>query len=95
MNDGNGGNNPFLDREQNNIIVQALAALAQAIGNMQPTPVQGPREQNITQVPKFHGYRNEDPAKWAKRFDAAYLTNNWKAARQKNIAGSFLDRPAF
>ncbi len=65
--------------------------LAQALGNLQP----GSRKQNITQVPKFHGYRNEDSAEWAKRFDTACLTNNWRAARQKDIAESFLDRPAF
>jgi len=33
MNDGNGGNNPP-DRGQNNLMAQALTALAQAIGNM-------------------------------------------------------------
>ena len=70
-------------------------ALAQALGNLQPAPAQTPREQNIVQVSKFHGYRNEDPTKWAKRFDAVCLTNNWRAARQKDIAGSFFDRPAF
>ena len=62
---------------------------------MQPTPIQEPRKQNIAQVPKFHGYGNEDPAEWAKRFDVAYLTNNWRAARQKDIVRSFLNRPAF
>ena len=37
MNDGNGGgNNPSSDGGQNNIMIQALAALAQALGNMQP-----------------------------------------------------------
>jgi len=34
MNNRNGGNN-FPDGRQNNIIAQALAALVQAIGNMQ------------------------------------------------------------
>ena len=43
---------------------------------MQPAPVQGLREQNITQVPKFYGYGNKDPTEWAKRFDATCLTNN-------------------
>ena len=62
---------------------------------MQPALAQIPREQNIAQVLKFHGYENEDPSKWAKRFDAACLTNNWRLAQQKDIAGSFLDRPAF
>ena len=40
MNDGNGGdNNPLpFDEGQNNIIAQALAALAQALGNLQPAP---------------------------------------------------------
>jgi len=70
-------------------------ALAQVLGNLQLAPAQAPKEQNIAQVPKFHGYGNENPAEWAKRFDAACLTNNWRANRQKNIAGSFLDRPAF
>src|SRR6266498_2415728 len=88
------GNN-LPDGEQNNIMAQALAALTQALGNLQPAPVQAPREQNIAQVPKFHGYRNEDPAEWAKRFDATCLTNNWRLNRQKDIAGSFLDEPAF
>src|SRR6266540_2973533 len=95
MNEGNrGGNNPP-DRGQNNIIAQALAALAQALGNLQPAPAQASKEQNIAQVLKFHGYGNKDPTEWAKRFDAAYLTNNWRAARQKDIAESFFDRPAF
>ncbi len=92
MNDGNDGGN---NGGQNNIMAQALTALATALGNLQPAPAQAPREQNIAQVPKFHGYGNEDPAEWAKRFDAACLTNNWRAPRQKDIAGSFLDRPAF
>ena len=34
MNNGDGGNNPS-DGRQNNIIVQALIALAQALGNLQ------------------------------------------------------------
>ena len=89
-----GGNNPP-DRGQNNIMAQALTALAQALGNMQPAPAQALREQNIAQVLKIHGYGNEDPAKWAKRFDAACLTNNWRPNRQKDIAGSFLNRSAF
>ncbi len=55
------GNNPP-DGGQNNIIAQALTALMQALGNLQPAPAQAPREQNIVQVPKFHGYENEDPA---------------------------------
>ncbi len=92
MNDGNDGGN---DGRQNNIIAQALTALEAALGNLQPAPVQAPREQNIAQVPKFYGYENEDLAEWAKRFDAACLTNNWRLNRQKDIAGSFLDRPAF
>ncbi len=62
---------------------------------MQPAPVQGSREQNIAQVSKFHGYENENPTEWVKRFDAVCLTNNWRAARQKDIAGSFLDGLAF
>jgi len=72
-----------------------LTALAQVLGNMQLTPAQAPREQNITQIPKFHGYGNEDPTEWVKRFDVTCLTNNWRAARQKDITGSFLDRLAF
>ena len=90
MNDGgnDGGQN-------NNVMAQALTALATALGNLQPAPAQASREQNIAQVPKFHGYGNEDPAEWAKRFDAACLTNNWRPNRQKDIAGSFLDRSAF
>src|SRR6266542_4051380 len=88
------GNNPP-DGGQNNIMAQALTALAAALENLQPVPTQAPREQNIAQVPKFHDYGNEDPAEWAKRFDAACLTNNWRPNRQKNIAGSFLDGPAF
>ena len=75
MNDENGGGNNPPDG-QNNIIAQALTALAQVLENLQPAPVQGFRKQNIAQVPKFHGYKNEDPAKWVKRFDAACLTNN-------------------
>src|SRR6266498_1531136 len=71
----NDGNNPP-DGRQNNIMVQALTALAAALGNLQPTPAQVPREQNIAQVPKFYGYGNENPVEWAKRFDAACLTNN-------------------
>ncbi len=71
----NRGNNPP-DGGQNNIIAQALIALAQVLENLQPAPVQGPREQNITQVSKFHGYGNEDPAEWVKKFDTACLTNN-------------------
>ena len=89
-----GGNNPP-DGGQNNILAQVLTALAQALGNMQPAPAQAPREQNIAQVPKFHGYGNENPSEWAKRFDAACLTNNWRPNRQKDITRSFLDRPAF
>jgi len=92
MNDGNDGGN---NGGQNNIMAQALTALATALGNLQPAPAQAPREQNIAQVPKFHGYGNEDPAEWAKRFDAACLTNNWRPNRQKDIAESFLDRLAF
>jgi len=46
-------------------------------------------------VLKFHGYENEDPTEWVKRFDTVYLTNNWRATRQKDIAESFLDEPAF
>src|SRR6266498_3955140 len=95
MNDGNGGGNNLPDRGQNNIISQALTALAQALGNLQLAPVQAPREQNIAQVPKFHGYGNEDPAEWVKRFNAACLTNNWRPNRQKDIARSFLDGLAF
>jgi len=57
-------------------MAQALTALATALGNLQPAPAQAPREQNIAQVSKFHGYRNEDPVEWTKRFDAACLTNN-------------------
>ncbi len=39
MNDGNGGgNNPSLDGGQNNIMAQALTALAQALENLQPAP---------------------------------------------------------
>ena len=95
MNDRNGGGNNPSNRGQNNIMVQTLTALAAALGNLQPAPAQAPREQNIAQVSKFHGYGNEDPAEWAKRFDATCLTNNWRPNRQKDIAGSFLDRPAF
>src|SRR6266498_152818 len=95
MNDGNGGGNNLSDGGQNNIMAQALTALAAALGNLQPALAQAPREQNITQVPKFHSYGNKDPAEWAKRFDAACLTNNWRPNRQKDIAGSFLNRPAF
>ncbi len=75
-----GDNNPP-DGGQNNIIAQALTALAAALGNLQPAPAQAPREQNIAQVPKFHGYGNEDPAEWAKRFDAVCLMNNWRPNR--------------
>ncbi len=46
MNDRNGGNNPP-NRGQNNIIAQALTELVQAIENIQPASVQGPKEQNI------------------------------------------------
>ncbi len=76
-------------------MAQALIALAQALGNLQPVPAQASREQNISQMPKFYGYENENPTKWAKRFDTTCLTNNWRAARQRNIAESFLNRPAF
>jgi len=62
---------------------------------MQPALAQNPREHNIAQVSKFHGYGNEDSTEWAKRFDAACLTNNWRPARQKDIVESFLDGPAF
>jgi len=68
-----GGNNPP-NGGQNNVMAQALTALAQVLGNMQPAPAQASREQNIAQVLKFHGYGNEDPTEWAKRFDAACLT---------------------
>ena len=61
MNDGNGGGNNPPDGGQNNIMAQALTALVQALGNLQLAPVLAPREQNIAQVPKFHGYENEDP----------------------------------
>ena len=94
MNDGNGSNNSP-NGGQNNMIAQALVTLVQAIGNMQPAPVLGLKEQNIAQVSKFYGYGNKDPAEWVKRFDTTYLTNNWQAAQQKNIARSFLDEPAF
>ncbi len=70
-----GGNNPP-DGRQNAIMAQALTALVQALENMQPAPAQASKEQNIAQVPKFHGYENEDPVEWAKRFDAVCLTNN-------------------
>jgi len=43
MNDGNGGNNPPNGR-QNNLIAQALAALVQAIRNIQPASTNTPRE---------------------------------------------------
>ena len=76
MNNRNGGGNNLLDGGQNNIMAQALTALVQALGNMQPAPAQALREQNIAQVLKFHGYGNENPSEWAKRFDAACLTNN-------------------
>ncbi len=59
-------------------MAQALTALAQALRNMQPASAQALRKQNIAQVPKFHGYGNKDSAEWAKRFDAACLTNNWR-----------------
>ncbi len=88
------GNNPP-NGGQNNIMAQALIALAAALGNLQPVPAQASKEQNIAQVPKFHGYGNEDPAEWAKRFDAACLTNNWRLNCQKDITGSFLDGSAF
>ncbi len=57
-------------------MAQALIALAQVLGNMQPALAQIPKEHNIAQVPKFYGYRNENPTEWTKRFDAACLTNN-------------------
>jgi len=60
MNDRDGGNNSP-DEGQNNIIAQALTALAQALGNLQPASAQASREQTIAQVPKFHKYGNEDP----------------------------------
>ena len=44
---------------------------------MQLASVNALQEQNITQVSKFNEYENEDLAEWAKRFDAACLTNNW------------------
>src|SRR6266498_1476603 len=44
MNDGNDGGN---GGGQNNIMAQALTALAAALGNLQPAPAQAPREQNI------------------------------------------------
>ena len=95
MNDGNReGNNPP-DGGQNNIIAQELTALVQALGNLQSASAQAPREQNIAQIPKFHGYGNEDLTEWAKRFDVICLTNNWRAARQKDIVESFFDRLAF
>ncbi len=80
MNDGNEGNN-FPDRGQNNLMAQALVALAQAIGNIQPASANVLKEQNIAQVPKFNKYRNEDSAEWAKRFDMTCLINNWQANR--------------
>jgi len=95
MNDRNGGGQNQPDEGQNNIIAQALTALTQVLENLQSAPAQVPREQNIAQVLKFHRYRNEDPTEWAKRFDAAYLTNNWRAVRQKDIAGSFFNGSAF
>ncbi len=61
MNDRNGGGNNPPDEGQNNIIAQALTALVQALGNLQPAPAQAPRKQNIAQILKFHGYGNEDP----------------------------------
>ena len=70
-----GGNNPP-DGGQNNILAQVLTALAQALGNMQPALAQIPKEHNIAQVPKFYGYRNENPTEWIKRFDTTCLTNN-------------------
>src|SRR6266498_3378757 len=88
------GNNPP-DRGQNNIMAQVLTALAAALGNLQPAPAQASREQNIAQVLKFHGYENKDPSEWAKRFDAACLTNNWRPNKQKDIAESFLDGSVF
>ena len=48
---------------------------------MQSAPVQGLREQNIAQVPKFHRYENENLIEWVKRFDAMCLMNNWRVAR--------------
>ncbi len=91
----NRGNNFSSDGGQNNLIAQTLTALAQALGNLQLASAQAPRKQNIAQVLKFHGYGNEDPIKWAKRFDAACLTNNWRAARQKDIVESFFNELAF
>ena len=67
MNDrGDGDNNPPPDGGQNNIIAQILTALAQALGNLQSASAQAPREQNIAQILKFHGYGNENPTEWAK-----------------------------
>ena len=43
MNDEDEENNPC-DKRQNNLIAQALAALAQVIGNIQPVSVNRPRE---------------------------------------------------
>ncbi len=62
-------------------MAQTLTALAQALENLQLALAQAFREQNIAQVLKFHRYGNEDPAEWAKRFDAACLTNNWRPNR--------------
>jgi len=58
-------------------MAQMLAALAQAIRNIQPASANVSRKQNIAQVPKFNGYGNENLAEWTKRFDVACLTNNW------------------
>ncbi len=44
MNDGNGGGNNPSDGGQNNIMAQALTALAIALENLQPAPAQAPRE---------------------------------------------------
>ena len=62
MNDRNEGTNSP-DGGQNNLIVQALVTLTQAIRNMQPAPLPGLKEQNIAQILKFHGYGNENLAK--------------------------------
>ncbi len=70
-----GGNN-LPDRGQNNVIAQALAALAQTIENMQPVLVNRSRKQNIAQVFKFNRYGNENLTEWVKRFDAICLMNN-------------------
>ena len=48
------------------------------------------RELNLAKIEYFYGKESEDPQEWVEQFDRAAAANNWPAARQRDIAASYL-----